>query len=88
MYAWFMRRPVTISKMSSTSSRSRKPNVMAVSAPSSMPPVAIATRWEETRLSSIIITRMTCARSGTWSSMSSSRSTPRTYAYSLCSGAR
>ena len=29
-----------------------------------MPPVASATRWLEMRLSSIIITRMTLARSG------------------------
>ena len=42
-----------------------------------MPPVAMATRCEEIRLSSIIITRMTLARSGIWSSMPSSRSTPR-----------
>ena len=65
--AWFIRRPVIISKMSRISSRSRKPKVIAVSAPSSMPPVASATRWEEIRLSSIIITRMTLARSGIWS---------------------
>ena len=51
---------------------------MTVSAPISMPPVAIATRWEEIRLSSIRSTRMTWAFSGIWSSMSSSRSTPST----------
>ena len=77
MYALFMRSPDTISKMSSTSSRSRKPNSMAVRAPSSMPPVARATRWEEMRLSSIIITRMTLARSGIWSSTPSAFSTAR-----------
>ena len=73
-----MRSPVTISKMSRISSRSRNPKVIAVSAPSSMPPVAMATRWEEMRLSSIIITLMTLARGGISSSMPSSRSTPRT----------
>ena len=52
-YAWFIRRPVTISSTSRMSSRSRKPLVMAVSAPSSMPPVAKATRWLEIRLSSM-----------------------------------
>ncbi len=51
--------------------------VITVSAPISMPPVAMQTRWEEIRLSSSIITRMTLAFSGIWSSMSSSRSTPR-----------
>ncbi len=64
-----------VSNRSRTSSRSRKPIVMTVSAPISMPPVAMHTRWEEIRLSSIIITRMTWARSGTSSSMPSSRST-------------
>ncbi len=77
MYALFMRRPETISKMSRTSSRSRKPNSIAVSAPSSMPPVARATRCEEIRLSSIIITRMTVARSGICSVTSSAFSTAR-----------
>ena len=72
-----MRRPVTISKMSRTSSRSRKPNSIAVSAPSSIPPVARATRWEEIRFSSIIITRMTLARSGIWSVMPSAFSIAR-----------
>ena len=38
--------------------------VITVSAPISMPPVARQTRWEEIRLSSIISTRMTLARSG------------------------
>ncbi len=50
---------------------------MIVVAPSSMPPVAMATRCEEIRLSSIIITRMTLARSGMWSVMPSSFSTAR-----------
>jgi hypothetical protein len=73
-----MRSPVMSSKRSSTSSRSRKPIVITVSAPISMPPVAMATRWEEMRLSSMSRTRMTWAFSGTSASMSSSRSTPRT----------
>ncbi len=77
MNAWFMRRPVISSNRSRTSSRSRKPIVITVSAPISMPPVAMQTRWEEIRLSSIRRTRMTCAFSGISSSMSSSRSTPR-----------
>ena len=57
------------------SSRSRKPFVMAVSAPSSMPPVAKAMRWLEMRFSSMSSTRMVLARSGT--SMPSSFSTAR-----------
>ncbi len=57
------------------SSRSRKPLVMAVRAPSSMPPVAKAMRWLEIRLSSMSSTRMVLARSGT--SMPSSFSTAR-----------
>ena len=57
-------------------------------APNSMPPVASATRCEEIRLSSIIITRMTLTRSGIWSVMPSSFSTPRQYAVSLKNGAR
>ena len=52
--------------------------VITVSAPISMPPVAIATKWEEMRLSSMSRTRMTWAFSGMSSSMSSSRSTPST----------
>ena len=51
--------------------------VITVSAPISMPPVAMQTRCEEMRLSSIRSTRMTWAFSGMSSSMSSSRSTPR-----------
>ena len=43
-----------------------------------IPPVAIATRWLEIRLSSMRRTRMTCAFSGMSSSMSRSRSTPST----------
>ncbi len=78
MNAWFIRSPVISSKRSSTSSRSRNPMVITVSAPISMPPVAMQTRWEEMRLSSIRRTRMTWAFSGMSSSMPSSRSTPRT----------
>ncbi|SKW63414.1 Uncharacterised protein [Mycobacteroides abscessus subsp. massiliense] len=72
-----MRRPVTASKTFKIISRSRKPRNIAVIAPSSMPPVASATRCEEIRLSSIINTRITVARSGISSVMSSSFSTPR-----------
>ena len=50
---------------------------IALIAPSSMPPVANATRWLEIRLSSINITRMTLARGGIASVMPSSLSTPR-----------
>ena len=64
MKAWFIRNPVMVSKIDSTSSRSRKPKNMADIDPSSMPPVASATRWLEIRLSSINITLMTLARSG------------------------
>ena len=52
------------SKASSTFSRSRNPIVITVSAPISMPPVAMQTRWEEIRFSSSISTRMTLAFSG------------------------
>ena len=83
MNAWFIRRPVISSNRSSVISRSRKPIVITVSAPISMPPVAIATRWLEMRFSSIRSTRITVAFSGTWSSMPSSRSTARQYAASL-----
>ncbi len=69
-------------------SRSRNPKIIAVSAPSSMPPVASATRCEDIRLSSIISTRMTVARSGISSVMPSSFSTPRQYAVSLKNGDR
>ena len=58
-------------------SRSRKPTVITVVAPISMPPVASATRWEPIRLSSISRTRIMLARSGIWSVMPSSFSTPR-----------
>ena len=75
MNAWFMRRPVIISKMARMRSRSRKPTVITVVAPISMPPVARATRWEVIRLSSMSRTRMTLARSGIWSVMPSSFST-------------
>nr|CRL75941.1 hypothetical protein CPGR_01583 [Mycolicibacter nonchromogenicus] len=87
-YWWFILRPLIASKMSSTSSRSRKPKSITESAPSSMPPVASATRCEEIRLSSIIRTRMTLARSGMSSVMPSSFSTPRQYTVSLKNGDR
>jgi len=50
---------------------------MMVVAPISIPPVARATGWEPTRLSSIISTRMVVARSGIWSVMPGSFSTAR-----------
>ena len=61
---------------------------MIVVAPSSMPPVAMPTRCEESRFSSISSTRMTLARSGISSSMPSSFSTARQYAVSLKNGVR
>ena len=57
-------------------------------APSSRPKVPIAVRCEAIRLSSIISTRMTIARSGTASSIPSSRSMARQNAVSLNSGDR
>ena len=60
---------------------------MIVVAPSSLPPVARQTRCDVIRLSSIISTRMTVARSGTSSVMPSSFSTARQYAASWNSGA-
>ena len=64
MNAWFMRSPVRNSSRCRTSPRSRNPLVMPVSAPSSMPPVARATRCEPIRLISMRSTRMTWARVG------------------------
>ena len=87
MYAWFMRRPEISSKILRISSRAVKPTVMIVVAPSSLPPVARQTRCDVIRLSSIISTRMTVARSGTSSVMPSSFSTARQYAASWNSGA-
>ena len=75
MYAWFMRRPVTVSKMSSRISRSRKPYSITLTAPSSRLPVASQTRWRAMRFISLHSTRITCARGG--ASMPSSRSTAR-----------
>ena len=72
-----MRRPVTASKMRRMRSRSRKPTVMTVVAPSSMPPVPRQTRCELIRVSSIMSTRMMLARSGIWSVMPSSFSMAR-----------
>ena len=53
-----------------------------------MPPVARHTRCEEIRLSSIISTRMTVARSGIWSVMPSSLSTREAVGVSLNIGDR
>ena len=86
--ALFIRRPVTISKIGRMRSRSRKPTVMTVVAPISMPPVPRATRWEVIRVSSIISTRITLARSGIWSVMPSSFSTARQKTASLNNGVR
>ena len=82
-----MRRPEMSSKIRRISSRAVKPTVMIVVAPSSLPPVARHTRWDVIRLSSIISTRMTDARSGMSSVMPSSFSTARQYAASWNSGA-
>src|ERR1700733_15341378 len=57
-----MRRPVISSNTSRQRSRARNPLVMAVRAPSSMPPVASHTQCEDSRLISIIITRISWAR--------------------------
>ncbi len=61
---------------------------MTVSAPSSIPPVPIATRCDEIRFNSISRTLMTVARGGTSSATSSSRSTARQYTTSLNTGIR
>ena len=73
----FIRRPVTISKISRMYSRSRNPYSIIEIAPSSRPVVPSQTRCEEIRLSSIISTRITVARSVIWSVMPSSFSTAR-----------
>ncbi len=83
-----MRRPVIISRSLRTTSRAPNPLVIIVVEPISMPPVARKTRCDETRCSSIIITRMTVARSGTSSVTPSSCSTPRQKAVSLMRGVR
>ncbi len=88
MYELFIRSPVMASKTRRMRSRSRKPTVMTVVAPSSRPPVPRATRWELIRVSSIIITRMMLARSGIVSVMPSSRSTERQNAASFIIGVR
>ncbi len=72
-----MRRPVIISMTRSSRSRSRKPTVMTVVAPISMPPVPRQMRWLLMRVISIMSTRMTLARSGIWSVMPSSFSMAR-----------
>ena len=84
----FIRRPVTISKMLRMRSRSRNPTVMTVVAPISMPPVPMATRCELTRVSSIMRTRSTLARSGMSSVIPSSFSIARQYAVSWNIGVR
>ncbi|CPU63565.1 Uncharacterised protein [Mycobacteroides abscessus] len=83
-----MRSPVTASKIRRISSRAVNAMVMTVVAPISLPPVPRHTRWDAMRLSSIISTRMTLARSGTSSVMPRSFSTARQYAVSWNSGAR
>ena len=86
MNEWFMRSPVTASKMSRISSRSRNPYSIKDTAPSSIPPVATHTRCEAIRFSSQSRTRRTCARGG--ASIPRSRSTDRQYASSLKNGER
>ena len=61
---WFMRSPVVFSKKARISSRSRNPYIIIDNAPMSIPLVAMATKWEDTRLSSVISTRIALARGG------------------------
>jgi hypothetical protein len=65
------------SKIRRMSSRPRKATVIMVVAPSSLPPVPIATMWDAIRFSSMRRTRIWLARAGTWSVIPSSFSTPR-----------
>ncbi|CAB4614852.1 unannotated protein [freshwater metagenome] len=87
-YAIFIRKPATNSNTSKTFSRSRKAKIIGDNAPSSSAPVPSATMCDEIRLNSIIITRITVARSGTSLVMPSNFSTPKQYAVSLNSGAK
>ena len=80
-YAWFIRRPVIISKTSRISSRSRKPYSITEIAPSSSPVVPSQTRWLAMRFSSVTRMRIVWARGG--ASTPSRRSTARQYPSSL-----
>ena len=81
-----MRKPATISNTSKTFSRSRKAKIIGDKAPSSSAPVPRATMCEEIRLNSIIITRITVARSVTSFVIPNNFSTPKQYAVSLNNG--
>ena len=71
-----MRRPVTASMKRKMRSRCWAAVVNTVVAPSSMLPVPRQMRWELMRVSSIMRTRMTWARSGISSVMPRSFSMP------------
>ena len=86
MKLWFMRRPVVFSKKPSTSSRSRKPKIIMVVDPRSMPLVASHMRCDDIRWSSDSSMRIHTARGG--SSMPSSFSVAREKTSSLLSGDR
>ena len=88
MNAWFIRSPVISSNRSRTFSRIRTPCRKIVVAPSSSPNGPIPPRCEAIRFSSSSSTRISLARSGSLSSMPSSRSTDRQYAVSLKIGVR
>ncbi len=84
----FIRRPVMFSMTERIRSRSRKPIVMIVVAPISMPPVPRQMRWLEMRVSSIISTRIALARSGMSAVMPRTFSIARQYAVSWNIGVR
>ena len=86
MKLWFIRRPVVFSKKPSTSSRSRKPKIIMVVDPRSMPLVASHMRCDDTRWSSDKSMRIQTARGG--SSMPRSFSVARENTSSLLSGDR
>jgi hypothetical protein len=86
MKLWFMRRPVVFSKNPRTSSRSRKPKIIMVVDPRSMPLVASHMRCDDTRWSSHSSMRIHTARGG--SSMPSSFSVASENTSSLWSGER
>ncbi len=86
MKLWFIRRPVVFSKNPSTSSRSRKPKIIIVVDPTSMPLVASHMRCDDIRWSSDSSIRIHTARGG--SSMPSSFSVASEKTSSLLSGDR
>ncbi len=71
MKLWFIRSPVVFSKKPNTISRSRKPKIIMVVDPTSMPLVANHMRCDETRCSSDKSMRIHIARGGS--------STPRSF---------